>query len=288
MSEINESAHLLGTDARLVGVLSSPLDAGEQPLGVGVVILSSGLLHRVGAFRLHVDLARRLSSLGFSVLRIDQHGRGDSARNAGLSASETIQSEMDSVSGFFSDSYGVDKLILIGLCSGADDAVFLSVDNDNVVGMVLLDGFSERTWRYNIYRQLARWSNAARIWRAVRRRFSGPKWKPNGDRSLPDNAAPNMEAIRNFPSLDQARESFVNVVSRGGQALSVYTGGASDYYCYSGQLRECLALDGSEEYITEEFFPSAQHTYPIQAHRDALVTTVVDWMKRVYGRPTST
>ena len=68
---------------------------------------------------------------------------------------------------------------------------------------------------------------------------------------------------------------------RDGQALCVYTGGASDYYNYFGQLKDSLSLEAGEDFVTEVFFPTAQHTYPIQSHRQALVSTVADWMKEL-------
>ena len=42
------------------------------------VFLSAGLLHRVGPHGLHVRLARELAQMGFSSLRVDLAGTGDS------------------------------------------------------------------------------------------------------------------------------------------------------------------------------------------------------------------
>ena len=44
-----------------------------------MVILSSGILHRPGASRLYVQIARALAEDGFTSLRFDFSGIGDSA-----------------------------------------------------------------------------------------------------------------------------------------------------------------------------------------------------------------
>ena len=49
--------------ANLVGVLTQPDPAVANPGLPAVVILNSGILHRAGASRLYVRIARRLAEL---------------------------------------------------------------------------------------------------------------------------------------------------------------------------------------------------------------------------------
>src|SRR5882672_2499523 len=74
MSESNllEEPLQFGDGGRLFGILTLPSmligKARELPV---FVFLNAGMLHRVGPYRLHVRLARDLSRMGFSSIRVD-------------------------------------------------------------------------------------------------------------------------------------------------------------------------------------------------------------------------
>jgi hypothetical protein len=73
---VREEAILFGASKSLVGVVTDPAENGKtRP---AVILLNSGIIHRVGPNRLYVTLARRLARVGFVVLRYDHSGIGDS------------------------------------------------------------------------------------------------------------------------------------------------------------------------------------------------------------------
>ena len=68
---------MFGTSHRLFGVLVKPrVASADRP---AVIMTNAGTVHRIGPHRLYVDLARELAELGFTVLRMDLSGIGDSA-----------------------------------------------------------------------------------------------------------------------------------------------------------------------------------------------------------------
>ena len=75
---MNESALLLGSDASLAAVVTDPEPGAGAPQAPAVLWLSAGFLHRVGPNRLYVTMARRLAALGFTSVRFDFSGIGDS------------------------------------------------------------------------------------------------------------------------------------------------------------------------------------------------------------------
>ncbi len=278
-----ETTHLVGENPCVVGVSTEADPASEHKSSVGVLILSAGLLHRPGPFRLHVDLARRLGSLGFNVLRIDQSGRGDSGRGRGMSAEECLLTEFDSVAEWFERTLGINELILVGLCSGADDAIQLADCRSSVVGLVLLDGYCGKTRRFitrsitkrfTSFRELA--SGCKRFAVRIAKRVLGTRLV-QGDAS--DEAA-DLVDVRNFPESSLANSAFGKVASRGGNSLCVFTGGVDYYYNYEGQLADSLRLDERSGIIQEHFFASANHTYPIHTHRKALINLISDWAEQ--------
>ena len=75
---MTERAVVFGPDQTLVGIVTSPEHAPAG--GTRAVIMANiGLHHRVGPYRLYVDLARRLAARGLVALRFDLSGLGDSA-----------------------------------------------------------------------------------------------------------------------------------------------------------------------------------------------------------------
>ena len=71
--------------ANLVGILTQPDPDVAVPDAPAVVILNSGILHRAGASRMYVQVARTLAEEGMTSLRFDFSGIGDSEVRRGES-----------------------------------------------------------------------------------------------------------------------------------------------------------------------------------------------------------
>lgn len=106
----------------LFGILSLPLlrDTEHKPT---VLLLNAGSVHRVGPNRNYVYLARQLLSLGFSVMRLDFLGLGDSLHpDPSLENNPYMPEALDNVRdaiAFLKNQHGAKEIILMGLCSGA-------------------------------------------------------------------------------------------------------------------------------------------------------------------------
>ena len=74
---MSETALTFGVQNNLIGIVSEP-EAQVPRAHPNVLILNAGLNHKVGPFRMSVDLARQLAGNGFRVLRFDSSGFGDS------------------------------------------------------------------------------------------------------------------------------------------------------------------------------------------------------------------
>src|ERR1700722_13909181 len=92
VAEMRENVHqqvvMIGARKTMVGMMTQPVEyePGDRPV---VVILNSGIIHRVGHHRMYVVLARMLAGAGYQVLRFDLSGIGDSeGRVDGLSPLE--------------------------------------------------------------------------------------------------------------------------------------------------------------------------------------------------------
>ena len=80
---MNQQVCNFGTDGHLFGILTTPDEEVRVEGAPIALILNAGIVHRIGPFRLNVDIARQLAELGFSTLRMDLSGLGDSGPRTG-------------------------------------------------------------------------------------------------------------------------------------------------------------------------------------------------------------
>ncbi len=148
IQKISEQAILLGEQHSLVGIMTRAVTAAPtwKPT---VVILNTGIVHRVGHHRMFVTLARTLASVGFNVLRFDFAGIGDSKpRTDGLSPLDSSLADLNEVLNWLEQKRGISRVILIGLCSGADHAILYSNSDPRVAALVLIDPSIPTTVRF--------------------------------------------------------------------------------------------------------------------------------------------
>jgi pimeloyl-ACP methyl ester carboxylesterase len=275
-SVLTEEPLQFGEGGRLFGILTVPraLPRNGQELPV-FVFLSAGLLHRVGPSRLYVHLVRDLAQLGFSSLRVDLAGVGDSPGRPGLTNQQSVAADFGEIVGVLEACLGRLRLVLAGLCSGADNAVRLTATDRRVVGMVLLDpicfsdhGFMGRA----VVRGVEKYSNPARHFVWLKRRVKAL-------------STPNAEGVkrvdpltlRDLPTREQLRAAFESIRERHGQVLSVFTGAALSYYNQAGQLGRSLDVERYHQFCTELFWPEVDHTYTLELHRRRLMTEIKTW-----------
>jgi len=131
-----------GPDGRLVGVLTPP--AGTAPRDTAVLLLNAGVVHRVGPQRLWVTLARRLAESGFTVLRFDHAGLGDSPhRDDGLPWDQSSLADVDDALRWVEQSTPCRRFALLGLCAGTLTAFRAAQRDPRVNALVLLTALLE-------------------------------------------------------------------------------------------------------------------------------------------------
>src|SRR6185437_674375 len=163
--KISEQAVLFGARASLVGIVAKAASAAS-PVRPAIVILNTGIIHRVGHHRMFVSMSRALAALGYTVLRFDFSGIGDSdPRDDGLSPVDACMAEIREAVDWLARDGTASRMILVGLCSGADHAVLYGHTDPRIVGLVLMDPYIPPTLRYYVHfigrrlRQGSSWFN---------------------------------------------------------------------------------------------------------------------------------
>lgn len=146
-------------DPSLVGVLCRPsgISGVDRP---GVVLLSPGLLHRIGPHRTYVKLARDLATAGFNVLRFDMSSRGDSPpRTDHVPPQEAPIVETIAAMECLVERCKSSRFLLIGHCSGAFYGLMTAFDDERVAGVVAIspEGGDEDWLEYDRRRKEARY-----------------------------------------------------------------------------------------------------------------------------------
>ena len=108
-----------------------------------MILLSAGTVHRIGPHRWYVRLARRFAALGFSVLRVDLSGIGDSGAPAGCAENlcypRDMLADVDEAMRLLSARTGAQRFVLAGLCSGGDITFQKALADPRVASAVIVN-----------------------------------------------------------------------------------------------------------------------------------------------------
>jgi pimeloyl-ACP methyl ester carboxylesterase len=274
-----EQAVLLGKRRALVGIVAGPLAApeGEQP---AVVILNTGIVHRVGHHRMYVTLSRILAERGHTVVRFDFSGVGDSPPRKG-SASPVVAclEDIEEVLDWLQETHRVSRVVLVGLCSGADHAVLYGHTDPRVVGLVLMDPTMPPTARYYFHYILRRLHNL-RNWLSVVTGRSGllrlvvahlrHRVQPPAD--LHELTLHNLQFSAYLGKCYQA------AAAQGIKMLSVFTS-VSVRQTYRQQMLDAFPEASSGGGLRLEFFPDSDHLFSADKERGRLFRVIADWLR---------
>ncbi len=276
IQKITEQAVLFGARNALVGILARPVAAAmDQP---AIVILNTGIMHRVGHHRMYVALSRALASAGHAVLRFDFAGIGDSPpRTDGLSGTESCMADIRDALDWLSVNRKAARFVLVGLCSGADHALAFGHTDPRVAGLVLLDPWMPATPRHYI-RYVAmrlprpRAPASARIWRsrAIRQWLQGVLDAARSGRlpwGSPPHAAPSRRSLE-----AQYRKS----VDNGIRMLVVLTE-ETTRQTYREQMFDAFPRVRFGDCLRLEFFAGSDHTFVLERDRAELTRLILDW-----------
>ncbi len=259
----------------LVGVLTKADEASDTG-SPAVVFLNAGMVHRVGPHRLHVRLARELSRQGFTSLRFDLSGIGDSpARVDGASLHDAAMHDVRDALGFLANQRLGSTFILVGLCSGADLAFRAALGDGRVVGAVLIDGFPYHTVRSRLHRRALRYASQirGRTWLELLCR-NGAVWRRMRRAAKPaiPSVAPRQ---RDVPTKAEANAGLHALVRRGVRLLVLNTPDRD--YTYRRHFTDTFPTVRSDR-IRVVYFPDADHTFTLCANQDLLIRTITEWI----------
>lgn len=261
--------------------------AGERLLGMvsvsnlstdtGVLILVGGRQYRAGSHRQFVLLSRRLASAGFSSLRFDFRGMGDSTGEP--QSFEAADADIAAaLAAFKTHCPDLQRVVLWGLCDAATAAVLYwqRTQDPFVAGLCLVNPWlrTEASFARARVRHyyVERFFDPA-FWRKL---FTGgvglgasiseylSQWRISRRITSADFITQTLDGLRRFPGpllvilsgRDLVAKEFMDTLERTGNT-PIFTG--------AHRMRKDI--------------PGADHTFSQTASREELELAILDWLK---------
>ena len=276
--------------SEVYGIVHPATEGREAEPDLCVIILNSGMTHRVGPHRLGVRLARRLVEQGVPAARFDLSSIGNTdVRKDGQSIKIQWLSQCREVMQLLEEDWGYRRFVLIGLCVGGQASFGFAARDARVIGAILINTREyELDHSWEKYATLER--DARFYWRSAA--FRGYSWKrlltgKSSFRKIGMALAFQVrELFRPSKTLDDAQDWFTGMMSkildRGSCLLFLFSRGDPGW----DQLRLLLgrkALEGYstaqvESQVTIEVIPDADHTFTMRHSQEEVLGRIVDWM----------
>lgn len=263
----------LGPTGGIAGMLCEPAPApgsAETTQRPVFLLWNVGLNHRVGPYRIYVDLARALAAEGFGSIRFDLSGLGDSeaARGGAQSDSERAVLDVQAALDGAEQNLGSRRAVLVGFCSSVDSAHHATLADDRVVGLVNIEGYSfpsqGQGQRYALrFLDVNRWARWAYHQRKKREQRATVAEQPSG---------PVFQ--REYPTAARLASEYRALTARGVRLLCAYVRGDSDYE-YRDQLFDALGAPDLRTHVEVEFYPQADHIFSRVTDRKILLQRIV-------------
>jgi dienelactone hydrolase len=291
---LREEAVLFGGSGALVGVVTDPAPDSSCSPPVGVLFLNSGLTHHIGPNRLYVRLARELAAMGLTSFRFDYSGIGDSeVRRDGVPPEQSLLEETREAMAHLTASRGIDRFILLGICSGAALAYLAARSDSRVRAAALINAqghlhgidprafeaiharaASHHAWRMALFSSFRgkNWRKALRGRLNLRSVLAGMVLNPI--RRLVTRPEPSHEAAEFDPLVD-----IRSLTSRGVRLIHVYSEGDEglDYF-HVVTGGDTNAVD-SLQHSRVEVIAGANHMFTLCWSQERLVEIVCSWVR---------
>lgn len=291
-----EKAAYIGKTSGLFGIISTPHDeaaVSAQLARPAIVLLNAAADHHAGPHRLHVPLAREWAALGFTVLRFDLRGIGDSGPvppgDESRAYPATAMADVRSALGWLQEESGVERCVLVGVCSGAYHALLAAREGMAVAAAIAVNPplyFQpgdkvdvDRSWRDFEIRRVRRALLAPRTWRKLAR----------GQVDLSYNARLLASFVTNrvgrsvFRVVGARRATATPALFRAGQTYLIFSRGDPGLHFAQTHVAAEIARLTASGALRLEVVDGADHTFMAHRWQHELRTLLTAYLLEQFG-----
>ena len=255
---MREATYRLGAHGHLAATLTQPSEAARAaaPQAPGCLLMSAGVVHRVGPHRVNVKLARALARVGIPSVRVDLAAVGDS-RPAPTDAPYDHQALVDlrAALDLLQHETGVTRALSAGICSGAVYSLRCARADERVAGVLMIDGYTYPTQRTRRRRYLLRMSHLTPG--VIRRSIASRRNRLEDHASHEDDV--DAYGLVEPPAEEFARQLSM-LLARGVSIFQLFTGSLLQRYNYDGQFDEVFAGWPDLAAVRTDYRPDLDHT----------------------------
>jgi len=299
---MKEEALLFGKYESLIGIVTEP-EASNQ---TAVLLLNAGLIHRIGPNRIYVKLARQMAKMGFTVMRFDLSGIGDSkVRPDNLPFEKSNVDDTRQAMDYLQQTHGIDRFLLIGHCAGAVNSFWTSLEDTRVIGIGLLNLESgDQQWDvYDYKRKVSRYyenyygktalSDMSRWKKLLTGKADYVSIARNVFRNIIWNKVTNIffryknKVVKSQQVVDALRDVFIkgleSLAARNARVLLIYaesSTGMERMQLLVGQDLRAMRDSGK---LQMEIIKGSDHTFTLLHTQDALFNVLEEWSGDVAG-----
>lgn len=314
MSEVEAVSFRNQAGQTLFGTLHRPARArAGLP---AVLLLSPGVKMRVGPGRLYIPLTQMLCEQGYTVLRFDFFGLGDSEGDLQEKMLPDVYNHIEvgryvddtlAAIGWLTTTHGFKRFVLGGLCGAAITALLAAQREPRVDGLlslgmtVTLASNAATPGKYmsgkqldemrglylrKLFNPVAWWrfitfrSDYSVMWHSMLRVIRKPAPKPVA--AAPEAPVPVEQRGNANPLFPPAYFAFLR---RGGHALMLFSEKDRLYSEYEEKFVQPYAASLNEvaAQIETHLVPNANHVLSLHEWRREMVDKSRDWMQRRYS-----
>jgi len=270
-----------GENQRLKGVLSWPTD--ERRDKMALILISAGFTAKMGPHRVYAELARSLAALGVATLRFDLGGIGNSQTlHPGQALEVRTKHDIQNAIAFLQEQHGIEKFVIGGLCSGAEDAFHYAAGDARVTGVLMIDPHAYKTRMWSI-RNVASRRFLNRLIHKVLRVIGIIKVVRD------ENAVSDVEGLESslinycYTSHYESTRILKELITRDVHLHYVYTGGRAAVFNHKRQFLNMFKGVEFGRNLTLDYIPNIEHTQVFEEDRQELVTVISQRLSAIHS-----
>ncbi|TQV84574.1 alpha/beta fold hydrolase [Aliikangiella coralliicola] len=272
-----EKSCQFGQQNRLHGILTQPGINKEKR--ASIILVNAGFLSTPGPFRLYTLLARKMAEDGFSTLRFDLGGIGNSEQiHPSLTLQERTNKDIENAVDYLVNEQNSENIVLCGLCSGAEDSFRYASLDPRINAVVMIDphcyqtpGFHRRKYfgTFTVKKIIVKFMN---LWdKLTQKNKKTDHEQQQQSRSLIDYQYMDFSESSNILS---------GLISRGTLLHYIYTGAMLPKFNHRKQLAEMFNGIDFANKVTVDHIPNIEHTQILQEDREYLMNAISSQITR--------
>ena len=305
----NETVIRFGPANTLVGIVTRPNGGLANTDRPAIILLNAGLLHRVGPNRIYVQMARALAQAGFTVLRFDFSGMGDSRpREDHLPYIQSAPAEARDAMDWLTEHKGQHQFVLMGHCAGAGFSYLLAAQDERVAGAAIInfeggaDDWTEFDRRRKVSQQVAgRYKREALLSRAhwTKLLTGRANYRSIARQLLKDviwyritnsgfrlkRALSQHQPLPEDSAEAKARTQLRGIVARGTAMTFIHSEGSTGQAQIEAALGEEIQRLKPTGKVQEVVIPQSDHLFTLVARQRLVTRTLVDWVQQHWSAP---